>query len=250
VNSAIKKARDAGLFVIALDTPPDPADTVDITFATDNFLAGKLIGQWTAAQLKGGAATIALLDLFSDKIVSVDYNRDQGFLTGLGIDVKDPKKNGDEAPTGKYSGGSYTIVCNLPTQGAEPGGQTAMENCLSKNPNINVVYTINEPAANGAYKALQAAGKATGVLIVSVDGGCNGVNLVKTGVIGATSQQYPLKMASLGVQAINDLVTKGTKPAVTQGLDFYNTGVALVTDKPATGVESIDTTAGAAICWG
>ena len=36
VNSAIKKARDAGLYVIALDTPPDPADTVDITFATDN----------------------------------------------------------------------------------------------------------------------------------------------------------------------------------------------------------------------
>ena len=51
VNPAIKKARDAGLFVIALDTPPDPADTVDITFATDNFEAGKLIGQWTAAQL-------------------------------------------------------------------------------------------------------------------------------------------------------------------------------------------------------
>src|SRR5262245_35305816 len=36
VNDAIKKARDAGLFVIALDTPPDPAATVDITFATDN----------------------------------------------------------------------------------------------------------------------------------------------------------------------------------------------------------------------
>ncbi|WP_460624142.1 substrate-binding domain-containing protein, partial [Kineococcus endophyticus] len=32
VNSAIEKARDAGLYVIALDTPPDPADTVDITF--------------------------------------------------------------------------------------------------------------------------------------------------------------------------------------------------------------------------
>ena len=42
VNAAIKKARDAGLYVIALDTPPDPADTVDITFATDNRLAGQL----------------------------------------------------------------------------------------------------------------------------------------------------------------------------------------------------------------
>jgi ABC-type sugar transport system substrate-binding protein len=250
VNPAIKKARDAGLFVIALDTPPDPPDTVDITFATDNLLAGQLIGKWTAAQLAGKPATIALLDLFSDKIVSVDYNRDQGFLGGMGIDLKDPKKNGDEAPTGNYSGGTYTIVCNLPTNGAEDGGQTAMENCLSKNPNINVVYTINEPAANGAFKALTAAGKATGVLIVSVDGGCNGVNLVKTGVIGATSQQYPLKMASLGVQAIYDLATKGTKPAVTQGLDFFNTGVALVTDKAATGVDSISSDDAAKICWG
>jgi fructose transport system substrate-binding protein len=250
VNPAIKKARDAGLFVIALDTPPDPADTVDITFATDNFEAGKLIGQWTAAQLAGKPATIALLDLFDDKIVSVDYNRDQGFLSGMGIDTKDIKKNGDEAKTGNYSGGTYEIACNLPTKGAEDGGQTAMENCLSKNPNINVVYTINEPAANGANKALTSAGKTSGILIVSVDGGCAGVDLVKTGVIGATSQQYPLKMASLGVQAIYDLATKGTKPAVSDGLDFYNTGVALVTDKAATGVTSISSADAAKICWG
>jgi ABC-type sugar transport system substrate-binding protein len=250
VNPAIKKARDAGLLVIALDTPPDPADTVDITFATDNFEAGKLIGQWTAAQLAGKPATIALLDLFSDKIVSVDYNRDQGFLTGMGIDTKDPKKNGDEAKTGSYSGGTYEIACNLATQGAEDGGQTAMENCLSKNPNINVVYTINEPAANGANKALTAAGKTSGILIVSVDGGCAGVKLVKDGVIGATSQQYPLKMASLGVQAIYDLATSGKKPAVSSGLDFYNTGVALVTDKAASGVTSISSDDAAKICWG
>jgi ABC-type sugar transport system substrate-binding protein len=248
VNPAIVKARDAGLLVIALDTPPDPAETVDITFATDNFLAGKLIGEWTASSLGGDAATIAMLDLFDDKVVSVDYERDQGFLTGMGIDVADPKKNGDEAATGSYSGGTYSIACNLATKGAEDGGQTAMENCLSKNPDINVVYTINEPAANGAYKALQAAGKTA--LIVSVDGGCAGVGLVKDGVIGATSQQYPLKMASLGVQAIHDLVTTGKKPEVSQGLDFFNTGVTLVTDKAVDGVDSIDSTEAATLCWG
>jgi fructose transport system substrate-binding protein len=250
VNPAIKKARDAGLTVIALDTPPDPPDTVNITFATDNFEAGKLIGQWTAVTLDGKAATIALLDLFDDKVVSVDYNRDQGFLTGMGIDVKDATKNGDEAKTGNYTGGkggTYTIACNQATKGAEAGGQTAMETCLSANPNINVVYTINEPAANGAYKALQ--GKSD-VLITSVDGGCAGVDLVKTGVVGATSQQYPLKMASLGVQAIYDLVNTGKAPSVSEGLDFFNTGVALVTDKPAAGVESITSDAAAAICWG
>ena len=251
VNAAIKKARDAKLFVIALDTPPDPADTVDITFATDNRSAGKLDGEWAAAQLDGKPAVIALLDLFSDKIVSVDYNRDQGFLEGMGIDVADGKKNGDEAKTGKYTGGKggdYTIVCNEASNGAEDGGRTAMEKCLAKNPNINLVYTINEPAAVGANAALKAANKTA--LIVSVDGGCAGVDSVKSGVIGATAQQYPLKMATLGMEAIAKIARGGEAPKVTEGLDFFDTGVALVTDKKADGVDSISSEEGAKICWG
>ena len=250
VNSAIKEARDAGVYVIALHTPPDPADTVDITFATDNYNAGQLIGQWTAGSLAGKPANIALLDLFNDKVVSVDYDRDQGFLNGLGIDTKDPKVNGDEDSAGSYSGGDYTIVCNEPTTGSEDGGRTAMETCLSKGQDINVVYTINEPSAVGAYAALKAVGKEQGVTIVSVDGGCAGVQSVKDGVIGATSQQYPLKMASMGVDAIVKLVDDGTKPETSEGLDFFNTGVSLVTDKPVDGVTSIDTAKGASGCWG
>lgn len=253
VVDALKKAKDAGLFVIALDTPPDPADAADITFATDNFAAGELIGKWTAAQLAGKKATIALLDLFDDKVVSVDYNRDQGFLSGLGIDTADKKKNGDEAKTGKYTGGKggdYEIVGSQATQGAEDGGRTAMETLLAKNPNINVVYTINEPAAAGAFEALKSAGKEKDVLVVSVDGGCSGVNNVKAGVIGATAQQYPVKMAELGVKAIVELAKTGKKPANSAGLDFYNTGVELVTDKAADGVKSITTSDAAKICWG
>ena len=249
VNASIKKARDAGLYVIALDTPPDPADTVDITFATDNFKAGELIGEWTKAQLKGKKATIALLDLFNDKIVSVDYNRDQGFLTGMGIDTKDKKKNGDEDKTGKYDGGDYEIVCNEPAQGSEDGGRTAMETCLSKNKNINVVYTLNEPTAVGADGALKQAG-VTGAIISSIDGGCDGVSQVKSGLIGATSQQYPVKMAELGVKAIKKIADGGAKPEPTKGLDFFDTGVSLVTDTPVTGLDSIDTTKGTELCWG
>jgi fructose transport system substrate-binding protein len=250
VNSAIKSARDAGLYVIALDTPPDPADTVDITFATDNFKAGQLIGEWAKSQLGGKPATIALLDLFNDKVVSVDYNRDQGFLTGMGIDTKNKQKNGDEAKSGSYDGGTYKIACNEPGGGNEDGGRTAMENCLSKNGDINVIYTINEPTAVGAYNALKAAGKEKDAIIVSVDGGCDGVNQVKTGVIGATSQQYPLKMASLGVSAIAAFAKDGTKPKTSPGLDFFDTGVKLVTDKKVDGIDSIDTTEGAKVCWG
>jgi fructose transport system substrate-binding protein len=251
VVDAIERARDAGLYVIALDTPPDPADAVDITFATDNRQAGTLIGEWTAAQLDGEQATIAMLDLFDDKVVSVDYDRDQGFLEGMGIDVADPAVNGDEAAAGSYSGGEYEIVGNEASQGSEDAGRTAMENLLTKNPDINVVYTINEPAAYGAFQALEAAGKsADDVLIVSVDGGCAGVDNVQSGTIDATSQQYPVKMAELGVEAIAELVESGTAPETTEGLDFFNTGVALVTDSAADGVDSIDSAAASEICWG
>jgi len=255
VNSAIENARNQGLYVIALDTPPDPADTVDITIATDNFKAGELIGKWTAVQLAGKKANIALLDLFNDKVVSVDYNRDQGFLTGMGIDVKDKQKNGDEAKTGSYAGGkggSYSIVCNEPTQGAQDEGKSAMENCLSKSKDINVVYTINEPAAAGAAEALSDAG-IKDALVVSVDGGCSpGLQLVKEGTIGATSQQYPIKMGEMGVDTLKKMVDSNgaDKPSVTPGLPFLDAGVALVTDKKAAGVDSISVADGLNLCWG
>jgi fructose transport system substrate-binding protein len=252
VNAAINNARKQGLYVIALDTPPDPADTVDITFATDNFKAGLAIGKWAAAKQDGKPANIALLDLYNDKVVSVDYGRDQGFLTGMGIDVKDPKKNGDEDKSGKYTGGKggdYTIACNEPTQGAQDLGKSAMETCLSKTKNIDLVYTLNEPAAAGAAEALKAAGvKAT---IVSVDGGCSpGIAGVKSGVIGATAQQYPVKMAELGVKAIKTIADGGQKPANSPGVDFFDTGVALVTDNPVDGLESITSADAEKICWG
>ncbi|MBB3327641.1 substrate-binding domain-containing protein [Microlunatus antarcticus] len=252
VNSAINNARKQGLFVIALDTPPDPADTVDITFATDNFKAGEAIGKWAAAKQDGKPANIALLDLYNDKVVSVDLGRDQGFLTGMGIDTKDIKKNGDEDKSGSYTGGkggSYTIVCNEPTKGAQDLGKSAMETCLSKTKDINLVYTLNEPAAAGAAEALKAAGVTA--TIVSVDGGCSpGIADVKAGIIGATAQQYPVKMAELGVKAIKQIADGGAKPAVTPGLDFFDTGVALVTDKPVDGLESITSDAASKICWG
>ncbi len=240
---AVTQARDAGLLVIALDTPLEPIDSADATFATDNFLAGELIGQWAAASLGDAAADarIAMLDLAVSQ-PSVGVLRDQGFLQGFGIDLGDPNRWGDED--------DERIVGNEVTAGNEEGGRTAMENLLVKDPTINVVYTINEPAAAGAYEALKAVGRENDVLIVSVDGGCPGVQNVKDGVIGATSQQYPLLMASLGVEAIAAFAKDGTLPENTPGKDFFDTGVALVTAEPADGVESIDVAEGMDKCWG
>ncbi|OUD08985.1 sugar ABC transporter [Marivivens niveibacter] len=239
----VTQAREAGALVIALDTPFEPADVADATFATDNFQAGVLIGEWAAAQMGDDAANakIALLDLNASEI-SVDYLRNNGFLQGFGIDIKDPTDIGDEDDP--------RIVGNDVTNGNEEGGRTAMENLLQIDPGVNLVYTINEPAAAGAYEALKSFGRENDVMIVSVDGGCPGVQNISEGVIGATSMQFPLLMASLGIEAIKTFAETGEKPSNSEGLDFYNTGVELITDQPVDGIPSLTSAEGLEKCWG
>jgi fructose transport system substrate-binding protein len=236
----IKKARDAGLMVIVLDTPLDPMDAATATFATDNRKAGMLIGQWAKGTLgdKAKDAKIVFLDLATNQ-PTVDYLRDQGFMQGFGIDVVDPNKYGDETDP--------RICDHEISQGDQEKGRTAMENALQKCPDVNVIYTINEPAAAGAYEALKGAGKDDGsVLIVSIDGGCPGVKNVAAGVIGATSQQYPLKMAAMALEAI----ASGKLPPIDPKAGFLDTGAQLITAKPVDGVPSISVDEGTKLCWG
>ena len=236
VVPAIKKARAKGVLVIALDTPPNPPSAVDALFATDNFKAGILIGEYAKKLFASKTPKIAMLDLFPGP--SVGYLRHNGFLSGFGVSGVSPKD------AQKYDT-SPDVVCNADTSGDQAKGQAAMETCLQKAPDINLVYTINEPAAAGAYTAIKNAGKTGQITIVSVDGGCAGVRNVKAGVIAATSQQYPLKMASRGVQAVVTYAKTGKKVS-----GYTDTGVNLITAKPVSGVPSKGLAFGLANCWG
>lgn len=243
LTDVIMRAREAGILVIALDTPFDPIDVADMTFATDNFAAGELIGQWANATMgdKAMEAKIATLDL-SESQITVDVLRNQGFLKGFGVDLGDPNMMWDETDP--------RVVGHDVTRGEPAGGRTAMENLLQKDPGINLIHTINEPAAAGAFEALKGFGLENQVLIVSVDGGCPGVENVRDGVIGATSMQFPLRMAAMGVEAVVHFAKTGEKPKASEGLDFFNTGVELITDKPVDGVPSISSEEGLKLCWG
>lgn len=253
VNAALRQAKQAGLFVSALDTPLAPTSTADITFATDNREAGRQIGRYTAARLNGKPAVIAMLDLYNDQVVSVDTNRDQGFLEGMGIKLGDKSQNGLEPRQGKYTGGkggTYQVVCHRPTQGAIDGGRTAMEQCLSANSKVNVVYSINEPAGQGAYAALKAAGKQKQAFVVTIDGSCQGIGLVKSGVFAADSVQYPGKMAQLGVSSVAKIAAGGKPPENTSGKGFFDTGTKMTTASPVDGVKSQSPDDAQKKCWG
>jgi fructose transport system substrate-binding protein len=222
----IKKARDKGILVIALDTATDPADAVDATLATDNFEAGVLQGEYARRALGDKAPKLAMLD--GTPGGTVDTQRHDGFLKGFGL------KEGDPAIVGRQI-----------THGAQDQGQTAMENLLTAHPDINVVYTINEPCAEGAYAAIKARGKLKDIVLTSIDGGRLGVQYVKDGKIAATVMQFPKIMATRGVDYVVDYAKTGKKPS-----GFINTGASLITDKPFSDLPSKDPKWGLENCWG
>ncbi len=234
---SVKKAQAAGVQVIALDSPLVPADASDALFATNNYVAGELIGRYGKAALGGKAPKIVTLDLFPGHPVGAQ--RHNGFLSGMGLTTNAAESNDLAQPA--------EVACMADSFGDTAKGQTGMENCLSKVPDVNIVYTINEPAALGAYNALKAAGKEKDVIIVSVDGGCQGVKNVEAGIIAATSQQYPLLMASMGVEAGVAFAKDGTK--VKAG--YTDTGVELIVGKAVDGfTEGKDVAFGLEKCWG
>ena len=202
-----------------------------------------MIGRWARVRLEaeGREANIAMLDGYPTP-VSVDVLRNQGFLKGYGIDVGEAGNIGDEDDA--------RIVGRGVTRGTEEGGRVAMEELIGQHPSINLAYAINEPAATGAFATLAELGLAGEVLIVTIDGGCVGVRRVVAGEFGATVMQYPLEMARLGVEAVAEYARTGKKPENTPGLDFHDTGAALVTGEPVAGIPSIGVAEGLRECWG
>jgi fructose transport system substrate-binding protein len=220
----VKKARDAGIVVVTTNTSLAPMTAADATYETDNLQAGVLIGRWAKATMGAKPAHIAMLDY--DLSNKTSKARHDGFLQGFGV-----------------AEGDRQIAGSALTMGDAETGQTAMENLLSAHRDINVIYTINEPAAQGAMFAIRKAKR--DVLVTSIDGSCSGVRSVADGTIGATVMQFPTRMGEMAVDAIVKAVREGVKPS-----GFHNTGTVLITDHPAAGVESRDSKWGLENCWG
>ncbi|SDE50134.1 substrate-binding domain-containing protein [Auraticoccus monumenti] len=230
VVPAIESARRAGVAVVALDTPTEPGSAVDALFATDNERAGELVGQYARARMaqQGLTPRIAMLDL-APGITSGELRR-QGFLAGFGL-----------------AEGAAEVVGSADTEGDREKGRAVMAQLLAETPDINVVYTVNEPAAFGAVAALREAGvDMADVVVVSVDGGCEAIkDGVRPGDIDATAQQYPENMAREGVRALAAAARGGEVPS-----GYLDTGVELITGTPVDGVASRDVAFGVRNCWG
>lgn len=231
LSGALRAAKDAGIIVIAADTPVIPSDAVNAYYATDNTQAGQLVGEYAKARATelGITPQIAMLNLAPG--IASGTDRTAGFLTGFGITASDPQ-----------------LVASVDSQGDQQLGHDLMAQVISEHPGVNVVYTVNERAVLGALSAIEEAGlDRSKMVIVSVDGGCVTMrDAVRPGLIDATAMQFPENMAREGVRTIADAVRgDGQTPS-----GYLNTGVELVSGHPVPGVASRNVEYGIRNCWG
>ncbi|WP_339420214.1 MULTISPECIES: ABC transporter substrate-binding protein [unclassified Pseudomonas] len=190
--SAIKKARDAGIVVVAVDVD---AKGVNATVQTDNVEAGKLACQY-------------LVDKLSGKGNVIIQNGPQ--VTAVTDRVKGCKAALASAPQIKV------LSDDQDAKGSREGGLNAMQGYLTRFPKIDGLFAINDPQAIGSDLAAKQL-KRSGIVITSVDGAPDIENALKTDTqIQASASQDPWAMAQTAVDVGNDILNdKAPAEAVT-----------------------------------
>ena len=190
--SAIKKARDAGIVVVAVDVD---AKGVNATVQTDNVEAGKLACQY-------------LVDKLSGKGNVIIQNGPQ--VTAVTDRVKGCKAALAAAPDIKV------LSDDQDGKGSREGGLNVMQGYLTRFPKIDGLFAINDPQAIGSDLAAKQL-KRSGIVITSVDGAPDIENALKTeSQIQASSSQDPWAMAQTAVNVGNDILNdKAPAEAVT-----------------------------------
>ncbi|QLG93198.1 ABC transporter substrate-binding protein [Pseudomonas yamanorum] len=180
--SAIKKARDAGIVVVAVDVD---AKGVNATVQTDNVEAGKLACQFIVDKLAGKGNVI----IQNGPQVTAVTDRVKGCKAAL-AGAPDIKVLSDDQD-GK---------------GSREGGLNVMQGYLTRFPKIDGLFAINDPQAIGSDLAARQL-KRSGIIITSVDGAPDIENALKTeSSIQASSSQDPWAMAQTAVNVGNDIL--------------------------------------------
>jgi len=189
IKPALLAAKNAGIPIIVIDIPIEPEDDnlIVSTVCTNNIMAGRLAGE-ACAKVMNGKANIAIIDW---SVIRSVVDRDNGFLDAIK----------------PYPGMKVVVRQNASasTESALP----VMENFLQSNPEINVVFCINDPTALGALAACEAS-KRTDIKIFSVDGSKDGIKLTKQGKIVGTAAQFPREMGVITAKRAYEVLSGKT----------------------------------------
>ncbi len=196
---AIKKANDAGIPVLLLDTriDEDAADSVGARVLTyigsDNFEGGAVAGRYLADRLSG-AGNVAIIEGIAGH-ETADQRR-LGFLRGI------------EA----YPG--ISVVASQTANWERARAYTVAENLLQAHPDLDAVFAANDEMALGALEAFAAAGRLDRIEIVGFDAIPDALANIRSGRLLGSVAQFPGEMGRLGVRHAVELLRDGQPPQV------------------------------------
>ena len=189
IAPVLKKARDAGIVVVAVDVG---AEGADYTVMSDNVGAGVNACEYIAKKLNGKGNVV----IVNGPPVTAVTERVKGCKQ---VFAKNP--------------GIKVLSDNQDAKGSRDGGMAVMQDLLTANPKIDAVFAINDPPGIGAELAIKQA-KREGIFITAVDGAPDAVVALKDpkSLFEGSSAQNPYQMASDGVKIGYDIMN-GKKPA-------------------------------------
>ena len=189
VGAVVKKAKAAGIIVVAEDVNADGG--VDATITSNNYQAGEQCGEFISKKL-GGKGNVVIVN-------------------GPPVSAVIDRVNGAKAVFGKYPG--IKILSDGQNAGGNrEGGLRVMTDLLTAFPKIDAVFAINDPTGIGCDLAIKQA-KRAGIFVAGVDGAPDAqVALAdKNSTFLASSSQDPFTMAVRGVEIAFDVMS-GKKP--------------------------------------
>lgn len=182
IQASLEACKKANIPVIAYNSPVD--DDVASTVASDNYMAGQLIGEKLAEEL-GQKGKVAMLTY---NVAKVCLDRANGFIDAIS---------------------KYKDMEIVESKEIQPGVDTALpvaENILQSYSDLAGMFALNDPSAIGCSAAVESAGLRGKVKIVGVDGSDDGKKAIADGRMLASAAQHPVDIGKISIETAYDII--------------------------------------------
>ena len=195
MDDVLQEIIDAGIKLILIDSTTEK-DIAETTVSTDNYRAGKELGEYAGTLLEEHSQIGVMGHV---KGSSTEMEREDGIRAGLGdfesqiVDVV-------------FCDSSYDKAYSLTTQ------------MLEEHPEMDMIIATNEYGAVGSARAVKDMGMTGKVKMAGFDNSVEEIQLLEAGVFEGIIIQKPFNMGYLGVeQAIRVLEGKNVEKTLDSG---------------------------------
>lgn len=174
LNSSIKKANDAGIPVVLYNDTVDMDDLEALGGHIDSYVglnsveASKKVGEYCVENSEPGK--VAIIEGMSGVVASTE--RVEGFRSALTD--------------------GFEVVASQPADWDKNEAYNVMQNILTANPDVSIVWAVSSTMGMGAIQAIEDMGKAGEIDVYDFDCEADDVQAIKDGKLCATLR-YPTK---------------------------------------------------------